>query len=288
MNMPSYNNSNTKDNRMKLNDMAILACIKISAEVRKSTQLQRYCNCNHLTNKGSTEFTVEVGLGVHTGWAVEGAVGSPFKIDASYVSPNVKIADYLHNAASLYETSIIISDVVIASCSPEMAALCRVIDQVSMKSLRRPMRIHTIDLDTSQLVVCDDHLASKSKFKNLFRWRQHQDMQKAAKWQQDFKVWQQFDTDKDLLNIRARFTGEFYRRFFTAYRNYEAGEWMVARDLLFTCHFEPKFHTPPVNLAEEDWPPDGPTRALLYFMKDYNFESPPDWPGYHPLRRRAA
>ena len=35
---------------------------------------------------------VHMGFGLHTGWAIEGAIGSDFKIDASYLSPNVNLA----------------------------------------------------------------------------------------------------------------------------------------------------------------------------------------------------
>lgn len=274
-----------KSSRMKLNDMAVLACVKIRAEVTKSRDLRSYCCLNHLTSEGGDVMSVDVGLGLHTGWVVEGAIGSPFKIDASYMSPNVKIADQLQEATVQYGTPIIMSDVVVASCSPELAAMCRIIDQVNVKSLKRPMRIHTIDLDTSKLVLPKgQHIIEKKTTKNRYKWRQWQDRQKAAKWKDEFKVWEQFYVDKDLIKIRSTFTDEFYRRFFTAYRNYEAGEWMVARDLFYTCHFEPKFHTPPVNADRDDWPPDGPTRALLEFMQGHAFESPPNWPGYRLLK----
>jgi hypothetical protein len=32
-----------------------------------------------------------MGFGLHVGWAIEGAIGSTFKIDASYISPNVNL-----------------------------------------------------------------------------------------------------------------------------------------------------------------------------------------------------
>ena len=32
-------------------------------------------------------YEVEMGFGLHIGWAIEGAIGSKFKIDASYLSP---------------------------------------------------------------------------------------------------------------------------------------------------------------------------------------------------------
>jgi len=39
-----------------------------------------------------------MGFGLHMGWAIEGAIGSEFKIDASYLSPNVNLAARLEGA----------------------------------------------------------------------------------------------------------------------------------------------------------------------------------------------
>ena len=39
-----------------------------------------------------------MGFGLHFGWAIEGAIGSLFKIDASYLSPNVNMAARLEAA----------------------------------------------------------------------------------------------------------------------------------------------------------------------------------------------
>lgn len=40
-------------------------------------------------------YSVKMGFGLHLGWAIEGAIGSPYKIDASYLSPNVNMAAVL-------------------------------------------------------------------------------------------------------------------------------------------------------------------------------------------------
>ena len=49
-------------------------------------------------------YRVKMGYGLHVGWAIEvfkklsylkGAIGSEFKIDASYLSPNVNMASTL-------------------------------------------------------------------------------------------------------------------------------------------------------------------------------------------------
>jgi len=46
----------------------------------------------------NTQFKVDMGFGLHTGWGIEGAIGSTFKIDATYLSPNVNIAARLNAA----------------------------------------------------------------------------------------------------------------------------------------------------------------------------------------------
>jgi class 3 adenylate cyclase len=44
------------------------------------------------------DYSVKMGFGLHMGWGIEGAIGSSFKIDASYLSPNVNMASRLEAA----------------------------------------------------------------------------------------------------------------------------------------------------------------------------------------------
>jgi len=53
-----------------------------------------------------------MGFGLHYGWAIEGAIGSDFKIDASYLSPNVNIAARLETATNLYGVHLLASSAV--------------------------------------------------------------------------------------------------------------------------------------------------------------------------------
>jgi hypothetical protein len=39
-----------------------------------------------------------MGFGLHLGWAIEGAIGSTYKIDASYLSPNVNMSAILEDS----------------------------------------------------------------------------------------------------------------------------------------------------------------------------------------------
>jgi hypothetical protein len=74
-------------------DSALTAFLKIrvdlhhaNADMRKG-QLGTY-NKEHARELGDG-YEVEMGFGLHIGWAIEGAIGSKFKIDASYLSPYV-------------------------------------------------------------------------------------------------------------------------------------------------------------------------------------------------------
>lgn len=50
-----------------------------------------------------------MGFGLHVGWAIEGGIGSQFKIDASYLSPNVNMSSRLEAATKQFGTNILIS-----------------------------------------------------------------------------------------------------------------------------------------------------------------------------------
>ena len=52
------------------------------------------------------------------GWAIEGAIGSTYKIDASYLSPHVNMASRLEAATKQYGASILLSDDFVRMLSP--------------------------------------------------------------------------------------------------------------------------------------------------------------------------
>jgi class 3 adenylate cyclase len=77
--------------------MSVLAFIKIISAINKSRKLIKYRE-NEGLNKRMPNYSVKMGFGLHVGWAIEGAIGSFYKIDASYLSPNVNMASRLEAA----------------------------------------------------------------------------------------------------------------------------------------------------------------------------------------------
>ena len=77
--------------------MSVFSFVKIIAKINKYHHIIEYNNHDKLL-EAIPDFKVRMGFGLHQGWAIEGAIGSYFKIDASYLSPNVNLAARLESA----------------------------------------------------------------------------------------------------------------------------------------------------------------------------------------------
>lgn len=81
----------------QLADMSLISFLKIIAAIKTSRKLVKYKE-NKGLNERMPNYSVKMGFGLHVGWAIEGAIGSFYKIDASYLSPNVNMASRLEAA----------------------------------------------------------------------------------------------------------------------------------------------------------------------------------------------
>ena len=112
-----------------------------------------------------------MGFGLHQGWAIEGAIGSVHKIDASYLSPNVNMAARLEAATKQYGVPLLLSGSLHDVFSEDIKKLCREVDTVTVKGSKQPMRLFTVDIDVSNLKEKQDHyldmpLAAKKKHRD--------------------------------------------------------------------------------------------------------------------------
>ena len=95
--MNDYNNTNISHDNQVIADMSVFSFVKIIAKINKYHHIIEYNN-NEKLLEAMPDFKVRMGFGLHQGWAIEGAIGSYFKIDASYLSPNVNLAARLESA----------------------------------------------------------------------------------------------------------------------------------------------------------------------------------------------
>lgn len=72
-------------------------------------------------------------FGMHIGWAIEGAIGSEYKIDASYLSPNVNLASRLNAVSKQYGIPLLFSGEIYSLLGEQIKKQCRLIDVVFLK-----------------------------------------------------------------------------------------------------------------------------------------------------------
>lgn len=92
----------------QLADMSVISFLKIISSINKSRKLFKYRLNTELTDR-IPNYTVKMGFGLHVGWAIEGAIGSFYKIDASYLSPNVNMASRLEAATKQFGVQLLLS-----------------------------------------------------------------------------------------------------------------------------------------------------------------------------------
>jgi class 3 adenylate cyclase len=126
-------------------DHSLISYLKIIASLNRSKEILKYRSEPRLTLSGAQEFKVRMGFGLHAGWAIEGAVGSLQKVDATYLSPHVNMAARLETASKQYGVAVLISQNVYELMSDEAKELCRRIDKVTVKGSTVPIDIYTYD-----------------------------------------------------------------------------------------------------------------------------------------------
>lgn len=139
-------------------DMSIIAFLKIIAKVNKLSHLVEYSRDQRILQR-MPKYKVRMGFGLHAGWAIEGAIGSEFKIDASYLSPNVNMASRLEAATKQYGVPLLISGPLISICSVQMKRIAREIDTVTVKGSKKPLRLFTVDVEEGEFVEVKDRYA---------------------------------------------------------------------------------------------------------------------------------
>jgi len=211
---------------------------------------------------------VDLSFGLHLGWAVEGAVGSEFKIDASYISPNVSIAESIEQATRVYRVSLIASETVVGACTSRVANRCRLIDKVIIRGSREPLQLHSLDLAVERLATRQP-LEMEWNVRQRFRARQVLEVQRQRKLvAKDIFM---KESGKDMMLMRRSFTPDFFQLFNMGYQNYSQGEWAIAQRIL-------------LRTSSMLGMRDGPSAALLAYMeRPYGFEAPPGWNGVREL-----
>jgi class 3 adenylate cyclase len=90
-------------------------------------------------------YTPDMGAGLHRGWAIEGAVGSEAKVDATYLSPHVNMSARLEAATKQYDCKILVSEDFYNRMSTKYQRNMRKVDRVMVVGASWPMILYAYD-----------------------------------------------------------------------------------------------------------------------------------------------
>ena len=130
-------------------DQALLTFCKALIELARHQEF--ICNFSVAATarlyKRFPEYNVRIGSGLHVGWAIEGAIGSNRKIDASYLSPHVNTTEFLESSTKAYGVSLLLSEPFYRLLSPAASKHCRQVDRIRRSSKEEPFGLYTYDSD---------------------------------------------------------------------------------------------------------------------------------------------
>jgi class 3 adenylate cyclase len=104
--------------------MSVISFLLLISGLKRNRKMLKYKKHKGL-NERMPNYEVKLGLGMHLGYAIEGPIGSYYKIDASYLSPNVRMSERLEGATKPYGVPILISGDLWDHLSTETQVQCR-------------------------------------------------------------------------------------------------------------------------------------------------------------------
>jgi class 3 adenylate cyclase len=296
-----------------LADKALVGYLKIIAEINRNDTIMQYRNEPRLTLNGEREFKVRMGFGLHAGWAIEGAVGSLQKVDATYLSPHVNMAARLETSSRQYGVPLLASHFFHELMSPEAQDLCRKVDVVTVKGSEVPVGVYTYDSLQDQVFFTKTEKDKNNKKtlkkntalspktlpsiptdgnKDTFELPINSPQMTTEQRISISQIEPQFLTNRhdttdvyekdcDMVRLREHITPEFIAIFKSGLELYLDGEWPEARIKLEAANSLMKANV--VILKDLG---DGPCITLLNYMTEYNDKAPDSWQGFRPLTNK--
>jgi len=271
-------------------DRALLGMLKSFAGLHRDQAIMKWSKDFRL-GAGVDAFSLGLLYGMDAGWGVEGAVGSEFKIDATYLSPHVNMASRMMSACKQYGVNILLSQAVEKLLSPQARSKLRHVDTVTVKGSTLAQQIFTYD--------------SRHRGVNFYLFGRSPAQADADSDSYAPTIW---NTDQDLKAMRQHVSSDFERAFTEGRKAYIAGKWdhaisrlEIANRCMIQTALDEGFHEYDVQgfddqLLKPETPNDeeelirlreelgdGPCRSLLAYMKQHGGVAPKSWRGVRPL-----
>ena len=267
-------------------DRALLGLLKSYAGILRDDKIVRW-NKDFRLGAGVGLFSVSIIYGMDAGWAVEGAVGSNYKIDATYLSPHVNMASRMMSASKQYGVTILLSQAVEELLSKPAQSKLRHLDTVIVKGASRPQGIYTYD--------------ARAEGTNFFLFDRIGEQADLEAENYTAALW---ETDQDLKAMRQHVNENFMKKFKRGVDLYISGEWKSAIELLKEADnimlqtvieeawidvtefgdsvFDSQTDDEEITRLRNRYG-DGACKNLIQYMERRNAVPPSDWRGFRAL-----
>mmetsp|Transcript_14770 Transcript_14770/g.30393 ORF Transcript_14770/g.30393 Transcript_14770/m.30393 type:complete len:953 (+) Transcript_14770:93-2951(+) len=245
-----------------MSDKALFGFLKVVVEINRDRAVLAYRSDKRLRH-GENDFKLRMGFGLHAGWAIEGAVGSLQKVDATYLSPHVNMAARMEAASRQFGVAVLMTEKFFELMSNDAQAVCRRLDVVTVKGSAVPMPIYTYDTLQNQ-VFAELQVPKNTDLSLPHVLKQQADNYTSLEWSKD----------QDLIQLRKLATKEFNEKFKNGIDAYLNANWAKARSLLEECD---------AMMMHSDKGGDGPSQTILNYMRNRQWICPENWDGYRPL-----
>ena len=237
-------------------NMSLIAFAQIIIHVHKSKTLDYYRHHKKLT-KRMPGFCVKIGFGLHLGWSIEGAIGSNFKIDASYLSPHVNMAGKLEENTKAYKVNMILSEEYVSYLSPYVKTKLRIIDKLKKFENNKNYKFcwYTFDIDLTNLSIDNKNEKDTYEDKMARYLRKRKERKQKLKLilenkpvslnsnklnniynsnlnikSNTYDAWEEFESSPYFDIIRKKYSDVFYNLYNRAIEEYSLGNFNAALD----------------------------------------------------------
>ena len=232
-------------------DAAVTAFLRCQIDLHNENVdgcLTCYATYDAVVKRFGPGFSIRMGFGMHVGWAIEGAIGSELKIDATYLSPHVEMSDRLEAASKIFAAKLNMSHWFLNLCTPAIKRYTRPVAYIRAEGVSTPFTVHTIDVITNKVgfgrVFCT--VDPKTRLQPLVDWNH-----------------------PEFSEIQMGLHPNFRATWTIAYDAFVKGDWGTAKTKL--------------DESMKLKPDDGPAQYLLKFMEDNKCTLPENWDGAHFL-----
>ena len=251
-------------------DLAAFSIMKALAKSNKYEHILQYRKDPRIINKLGPNFKVKLTFGLHQGWAIEGAIGSFFKIDASYLSPNVNMASRLCAATKQFGCDFLLSGDMHDILSDGFQSQFLEIDKVTVKGSIKPIRMYTCVLDLDGLKPEGDKMLKVDmKIKKALRMQARDTLLSEIDAQESTTL-DLLKTDIDFREMRRNHSQEVEDRFKEGYQAYLSGDWSTCGSIMDELVAQNPKHGPIKNLHK-------------IVCINHGKRAPSDWKGYRAL-----